>query len=73
MGQLIDAIAATRQTLDGSTTTDDVGIYDYNVNGTLLADGDQNSVAFSRTPAQVLSVAYLSGSASTVGGFFPDG
>ena len=70
---IVNDIAAARQTLDGSSTTDDVGIFDPSVNGTLLADADMNTIAFSRTPAQVLRVAYLSGDDMTVGGFFPDG
>ena len=70
---IVNAIAAARMTLDGSTTTDDVGIYDPMTSEFILADADENAIAFSRTPAMVLDVAYLSGSDMTVGGFFPNG
>ena len=33
---------------------------------------DENSVAFARTPTEVLNIAYL-GDAGTPGGFFPEG
>lgn len=39
----------------------------------ILTPVDENAIAFSRTPAMVLDVAYLSGSDMTVGGFFPNG
>ena len=70
---IVNAIAAARMTLDGSTTTDDVGIYDPMTSEYILADADENAIAFSRTPAMVLDIAYLSGSDMTVGGFFPNG
>ena len=69
----IDIISADRMMLDGSTTTDDVGIYDSMTTEYILALTDENGIAFSRTPAMVLDIAYLSGSDMIVGGFFPDG
>lgn len=39
----------------------------------ILTPVDENAIAFSRTPAMVLDIAYLSGSDMTVGGFFPNG
>lgn len=38
-----------------------------------LIPTDVNSIAFSRTPAQVLGVVYLGGAVGTGGGFFPSG
>lgn len=70
---IVNAISAARMTLDGSMTTDDVGIYDNATGDYILSPVDENAVAFSRTPAQVLAIAYLSGSDMTVGGFFPNG
>ena len=49
------------------------GIYDPMTSEYILTPVDENAIAFSRTPAMVLDIAYLSGSDMTVGGFFPDG
>lgn len=70
---IVNAISAARMTLDGSMTTDDVGIFDPMTGEYILTPVDENAIAFSRTPAMVLDVAYLSGSDMTVGGFFPNG
>ncbi len=65
------AISASRAKLDG-TNSDDNGI------GTAqtptIINGDQStSVAYGRTPAEVLNVVYLNPAAVTAGGFFPSG
>ncbi len=71
---IVNAISAGRDMLDNKTvdTVDDEGIYNANTGDYILTPVDGNAVAYSRTPAQVLDVVYL-GSASTPGGFFPNG
>lgn len=66
-------ISAARAKLDG-TNNDDVGVGTAAVSiGTAatVVDADANSIAFSRTSAQVLSIVYAGGSGK--GGFFPNG
>lgn len=58
--------------LDGTATNDDVGIFNQTTGDYILAPVDSNAIAFSRTPSQVLQVAYLSASGQP-GGFFPNG
>lgn len=64
------AISDARDSLDGSTDLDQ-GI------GTKatanLVPTDANGVAFSRSPGQVLNIAYLTSKAAKEGGFFPKG
>ncbi len=67
---IIDAISMARMKLDGSASIDDVGIFNATVGDYTLAPVDSNAVAFSRTPSQVLAVAYLN-AAGSAGGFFP--
>ncbi len=63
-------ISDARDSLDGSSDLDQ-GI---SVNGTSnIVPLDENGIAFSRTPGQVLNIVYLSPKAVTKGGFFPDG
>lgn len=71
---IIDAISMARATLDGSsmTTPDDEGIFNATTGDYILTPVDSNAVAFSRTPSQVLAVAYLN-AAGAAGGFFPNG
>jgi len=71
---IVNAIAAGRDMLDNKTvnTVDDEGIYNAITGDYILTPVDGNAVAYSRTPAQVLDVVYL-GSASTPGGFYPNG
>jgi len=71
---IVNAISAGRDMLDNKTvnTVDDEGIYNANTGDYILTPVDGNAVAYSRTPAQVLDVVYL-GSASTPGGFYPNG
>lgn len=78
----VSKIAAARAKLDGTAagTSDEVGlgVTSVSLNGTAalypattIAPGDANSIAFSRTAAQVLSVVYAGGSGK--GGFYPGG
>ncbi|MDI3196219.1 ferritin-like domain-containing protein [Pseudarthrobacter sp. AL07] len=64
------AISDARDSLDGTTDLDQ-GI------GTAqeanLVPTDANALAFSRTPAQVLNIAYLTAESVKSGGFFPHG
>ena len=69
---IINAIAKARMTLDGSSTVDDKGIFNATTGDYILADVDSNAIIFSRTPSQVLDVAYLN-AAGQHGGFFPNG
>ena len=69
---IVNAISARRDMLDGTETNDDEGIYNTMFSDYMLVPKDGNAVAYSRTPAQVLEVVYLS-AAGTPGGFFPNG
>ena len=69
---IINAISMARDMLDGTATNDDVGIFDANTGDYILTPVDGNAVAYSRTPSQVLAVAYLNASGAA-GGFFPNG
>ena len=70
---IVNAIAAARDMLDGTESNNEPGgIYDAETGDYILAPTDGNSISFSRTPAQVLDIAYL-GSSSMPGGFFPNG
>ena len=75
---LTQKISRARQTFDGSSTTDDVGIGPQNValNGaastaTTVVNADANSIGWARTTTQVLGIVYAGGSGK--GGFFPAG
>ena len=65
------AISAARAKLDG-TNSDDNGIG--SAQTPTIINGDQTtSIAYGRTPAEVLNVVYLNPAAVTAGGFFPSG
>lgn len=69
---IVNAISAGRDMLDGTATNDDAGIYDNMTGDYILTPTDSNAVAYSRTPSQVLQVAYLNANGQP-GGFFPNG
>lgn len=66
-----DAISAARDSLDNSA------IDDQGISGTAdtsnIVPLDNNGIAFSRTPGDVLNIVYLSKDAVSKGGFFPSG
>ena len=66
-----DAISNARDTLDASTDVDQ------GITGTAdtsnIVPLDENGIAYSRTPGDVLNIVYLSKDATTRGGFFPNG
>ncbi|MCO4252946.1 ferritin-like domain-containing protein [Pseudarthrobacter raffinosi] len=64
------AISDARDSLDGTSDLDQ-GIGTAQVAN--LVPADANALAFSRTPAQVLNIAYLTPKSVKSGGFFPDG
>ncbi len=80
-----ESISNARDTLDGPADLDQ-GVATQtvpyvNANGTSInvqisniAPTDANGIAFSRTPAQVLNIVYLTaGTSASSGGFFPNG
>ncbi len=66
-----EGISAARDALDGGSDIDQ-GIRAIG-NQSNIAPLDANGIAFSRTPAQVLNIAFLNRTAVTAGGFFPSG
>lgn len=78
-------ISAARDTLDGTAASKDQGIAPVNVTATTTAGANQtvlasnivpadaNSIAFSRSPNEVLHIVYLTQAAASMGGFFPAG
>ena len=69
---IINAISAARDSLDGDDHMAEEGIFNATTGDYTLAPVDDNAVAFSRNPAQVLAVAYLNPTGAA-GGFFPNG
>ncbi len=68
------AIAEAREALDGPEFLDEELSYISPTTGerqAIIAPADEDAIAFSRTPAQVLNIVYLGGAASGFG-FFPD-
>ncbi len=71
LGETVNAISDARDSLDGPTDLDQ-GIL--NDDGTAnIVPTDENAIAFSRTPGQVLNIVYLNPASVTEGGFFPEG
>jgi len=65
-----NAISAARDSLDGPGH-DDQGITVGGVEN--IVPADSNSLAFGRSPGQVLNIVYLTPKAANSGGFFPEG
>lgn len=71
LGETVNAISDARDSLDGPSDLDQ-GIL--NDDGTAnIVPTDDNAIAFSRTPGQVLNIVYLNPASVTEGGFFPEG
>ncbi|MFP5019311.1 ferritin-like domain-containing protein [Pseudonocardia phyllosphaerae] len=64
-------ISDARDSLDGPSDLDQ-GIVNRDGSANIVPT-DENSVAFSRTPGQVLNIVYLNPASVKSGGFFPDG
>ena len=83
--QLVQGISDARDTVDGTAADKDQGIAPVTITATTTAGANQslqasnivpvdnNALAFSRTPNEVLHVVYLTNAAATMGGFFPAG
>jgi len=69
--EIANKISDARDSLDGPSDLDQ-GITDADGNANIVP-ADPNAVAFSRTPGQVLNIAYLTPQAADKGGFFPAG
>ena len=69
---IVNAISAAREALDGLDNEAERGIFNATTGDYILAPADEHAVAFSRTPAQVLAIAYLN-KFGAAGGFFPNG
>jgi hypothetical protein len=66
-----EAISNARDSLDGPSDKDQ-GVAPRN-NASNIAPLDENGLAFSRTPGEVLNIVYLTAVARSQGGFFPAG
>ncbi len=66
--QVVDAISALRDSVDGTDDRDQGVLINNRAN---LVPTDANGIAFSRTTSQVLNIVYLGGKGK--GGFFPNG
>lgn len=72
---MVDRMAAWRNSIDGSTTTDR-GMSPVMIDGqtvTRLGLTDDDGLHLSRTPGQALNVLFMTSGAATQGGFFPTG
>ncbi|ONK78289.1 uncharacterized protein A4U43_C02F16720 [Asparagus officinalis] len=78
VAELTDRISVLRNKLGGSDVKDEGLIIppeagaEGKISGNVIA-GDKYSLAFDRTPKEILKIVYGGGSASTPGGFFPKG
>ncbi|MBB4689171.1 ferritin-like domain-containing protein [Amycolatopsis jiangsuensis] len=64
-------LSDARDSLDGAAD-DDQGVIDEHGNANIVPS-DENGIAYSRSPGQVLNIVYLTNKAATSGGFFPKG
>ncbi|WP_033288068.1 ferritin-like domain-containing protein [Amycolatopsis jejuensis] len=69
-GKATVKLSDARDSLDGPT--DDEGVIDSRGRANIVP-ADNNGIAFSRSPGQVLNIVYLTPKAATSGGFFPKG
>lgn len=69
--EAVGKISDARDSLDGPDDLDQ-GITDEE-GAANIVPADENAIAFSRTPGQVLNITYLNPAAVTSGGFFPAG
>ena len=70
-----DAISDARDSLDGASDRDQ-GLSPVSTSGSAASNItplDDDGIAYSRTPQQVLNIVYLTAAAAPKGGFFPDG
>jgi hypothetical protein len=67
-----NAISAARDSLDHNGH-DDQGITGTTAGTSNIVPLDTNGLAFSRNYSNVLNIVYLTSSAATKGGFFPNG
>ncbi len=72
LGAATNAISDARDSLDGESDLDEgaIGLGRRPIN---ITPGDDDAIAISRTPGQVLNVVYLTPGKAEKGGFFPDG
>lgn len=74
-----DAISDARDSLDGASDIDQgisdttVSLNGMNYPSSNIVPLDENGLAYSRSPGQVLNVVYLNPNSVSSGGFFPDG
>jgi hypothetical protein len=69
-GLVTNKISAARDFLDGGKHLDQGTRRHHKAN---IVPADKNGLAFSRTPAEVLNIVYLTPKVATRGGFFPAG
>lgn len=72
LSDAVQRISDARDSLDGADNRDQ-SILRRNQGVANIVPADRFGIAFSRTPAQVLNIAYLSPNAVSQGGFFPQG
>lgn len=74
-----EAISGARDSLDGATDLDQgiaskmVNLNNQNYTASNIVPLDDNGLAYSRSPGQVLNIVYLNPGEVSAGGFFPNG
>lgn len=66
------AISDARDSLDGASDVDQ-GVTGPSPDMSNIVPSDENGIAFSRSPGDVLNIVYLTRESVTLGGFFPQG